>query len=378
MGKPYKRGNVWWIKYYRNGKSIRESSKSKSKMVAVSLLKRREGEIAQGMTPGVFFERVTYEELEKNLLLDYRINNKKSIDRTKRSVTLLKKHFGGLKATQITTPMINSYVVTRLDAGVANATINRELAALKRMLNLGTQQTPPLVNRVPYIPMLKENNTRKGFFEHEEFLALRNILPGYLNGFVSFAYQYGWRLEEVAGLTWKQVDRQQGIVRLEVLETKNDDARTVYLDEELKQVFQQQFIDRQLGCQYIFHNNGKKIGNFRRSWNTACRQLGIGFGYRVDKDYVIKWENKLPPGPTLHDFRRTAVRNMVRAGIPEKVAMTISGHRTRSVFDRYNIVNDQDLKRAAEQQASYFRSLHGHNLGTICSIRARKKAQDSV
>jgi integrase len=366
MGMIYTRGDIYWLQYYRNGKKIRESSKSTSKMVAERRLKRREGEIAQGKIPSVQFEKVTFDELAEGLLLDYRINNKKSIDRAQRSVNLLKKHFGGFKATQITTPLINSYVVMRMDTGAANATINRELAALKRMLNLGAQQTPPLVNRVPYIPMLKENNTRKGFFEHQEFIALRNILPRYLNGFVTFAYQYGWRLEEVAGLTWKQVDRQQGIVRLEVLETKNDDARTVYLDEELKKVFQQQFIDRQLGCQYIFHNSGKKIGNFRRSWNTACRQLGIGFGYRVDKNYVIKWENKLPPGPTLHDFRRTAVRNMVRAGIPEKVAMTISGHRTRSVFDRYNIVNDQDLKRAAKQQASYFRSLHGHNLGTIC------------
>ena len=124
-----------------------------------------------------------------------------------------------------------------LKPGASNATINRELAALKRMLNLGTQQTPPKVDRVPYIPMLKENNVRKGFFEHEGFIALRDLLPSYLKSFVTFAYKVGWRDEEISGLTWSQVDRNQGIVRLEVGETKNDQGRTVYLDEELKEIF---------------------------------------------------------------------------------------------------------------------------------------------
>ena len=75
-----------------------------------------------------------------------------------------------------------------------NATINRELAALKRMLNLGAVQTPPRVDRLPFIPMLKENNTRKGFFEHGDYLALRDTLPEHLKGFVTFAYKTGWRV----------------------------------------------------------------------------------------------------------------------------------------------------------------------------------------
>ena len=120
----------------------------------------------------------------------------------------------------------------RLKDKAANATINRELAALKRMFNIGAKQTPPVVDRVPYIPLLKENNARQGFFEHGEFLALRGALPSYLKGFVSFGYKVGWRVSEIAGLTWNQVDRNQGIVRLEVGETKNDAARTVYLDDE--------------------------------------------------------------------------------------------------------------------------------------------------
>jgi integrase len=122
----------------------------------------------------------------------------------------------------------------------ANTTINRELAALKRMLNLGAQQTPPKVDRVAYIPLLKENNARKGFFEHGEFLAVKDALPSHLKGFVTFAYHSGWRLSEIAGLTWGQADRNPGIVTLEVGETKNDEGRTVYLDNELKEVFDSQ------------------------------------------------------------------------------------------------------------------------------------------
>jgi integrase len=120
------------------------------------------------------------------------------------------------------------------------ALVCQELAALKRIFNLGARQTPPKVDRVPYIPMLKESNVRKGFFEHGDFLALRDKLPEYLKGFVSFAYKTGWRVSEIQGLTWAQVDLANGIVRLEAGETKNDDGRTVYLDKELQWVFKSQ------------------------------------------------------------------------------------------------------------------------------------------
>lgn len=141
----------------------------------------------------------------------------------------------------ITSPKIEEYIKNRLQEGAANATINRELSVLKRMLNIGARQTPTKVDRVPYIPMLKENNTRKGFFEHGEFVALRNELPDYLKGLVTFAYKTGWRMSEITGLTWSQVDRDNGIVRLEPGETKNDDGRTVYLDDELQEVFNRQW-----------------------------------------------------------------------------------------------------------------------------------------
>jgi len=339
MGTIYKRGKTYWIKYYENGKPIFESSKSKTKMVARELLKQREGDISQGKMPGVYFEKVTFKDLSIDFLRDYEINKKKSIAKAKRSINHLKESFADMRANKINTIEINAYIQKRLDEGAANSSINRELAALKRMMNIGARQTPPKVNRVPYIPMLKENNIRTGFFEHDEFLKFRDKLPEYLKGFVTFAYKLGWRVSELTDLKWNQVDRIRGIVRLEPGETKNDEGRTVYLDRELKAIISNQWELRkrsQKVLHYVFPNRTgtDQIKDFRFSWNKAF------------KDTKVK--RKL-----FHDFRRTAVRNMVRAGISEGVAMKISGHKTRSVFERYNIVSGADLKEAARKQERY-------------------------
>jgi len=228
------------------------------------------------------------------------------------------------------------------------------------MLNIGAKQTPPKVDKVPYIPMLKENNVRKGFFEHDDFLALRDALPYHLKGFATFGYKVGWRISEISTLTWSQIDLGEGIVRLEVGETKNDEARTVYLDDELKEIFRQQWeLRKELGTvfPYVFLNQDgtDRIKRFDKAWRTACKKAGIGVR-------------------RFHDFRRTAVRNMVRAGVPERVAMMISGHKTRSVFDRYNIVSDADLRLAARKQAAYLETQTGTKLGTIHQLDARKTA----
>jgi len=219
MGSIFKRGGKLWVKYYRNGKCYRESSGSEKKMVAKKLLEIREGEIAQGKLQGIVFDSTTFDQLADGFCRDYRINQKKSLVRAERSVNHLKGFFEGMKATGITTPVIQQYVENRIEEGAANATINRELAALKRMLNLGAKQTPPIVDRVPHIPMLRENNIRKGFFEHGDFIKLRETLPEYLWGFITFGYRTGWRISEVSNLTWSKVDLDQGIVRLEVGET---------------------------------------------------------------------------------------------------------------------------------------------------------------
>jgi integrase len=187
--------------------------------------------------------------------------------------------------------------------------------------------------------------------------------------------------EEIADLTWGQVDRERGIVTLEVGETKNDDARTVYLDDELKETFDELWKNRKRNgilIPNVFPNekgNGP-IVNFRKAWNAACRKAGLGYGYKIEKRYVEKWQGKLPSGPILHDFRRTAVRNMIRSGVPERVAMLISGHKTRSVFDRYNIVSDADLRLATKQQEAYLNSVAGTISGTIAEFDQKNRSAD--
>ncbi len=338
MGSIYKRGEVYWILYYSNGKRFRESAESKKESDAKTLLKKREGETASGKLPGIYFDRVRFDELADDLLLDYRVNGYKTYRMAELRIRLhLKPFFGNVRIPEINTPKIKAYTQLRLDEEAANGTINRELAILKRLLNLGARCTPPKVDRVPHIPMLAENNARKGFFEQDEYKAVRDTLPACYRGFVTFGYKTGWRLSEISGLTWDQVDLKKGIVRLEVGETKNKEARTVYLDSELKDIFSECFIERRLDCQFVFHRDGQQIKTFRKAWNTACREVGL-------------------EGRLFHDLRRTAVRNMIRAGIPERVAMMISGHKTRAIFDRYNIVSEQDLKAAAKKQEAYLES----------------------
>jgi integrase len=341
MGMIYKRGKVYWIKYYRDGKPYYESTGTGNHADAKLQLKRREGEIAEGKRPS-HYRRTRFDDLAADFLRDYKIAGKR-VDRAELSVSHLRERFDGMRANKIDTPQVRKYIEMRQGQGAANASINRELAALKAMFNLAAKQTPPRVAQVPYIPMLEENNVRTGFFEKGDYLALRDALPDYLKGFVTFGYKTGWRVSEIRKLTWSQVDRDQWAVRIERGTTKNKrETRTIYLDEELKEIFQRQWKARkQTGklIEYVFPNwsGTGKIGDFRGAWNTACLRAKIG--KRI-----------------FHDFRRTAVRDMVRARIPERVAMMISGHSTRDVFERYNIVSDADLKEAAIKREAHYES----------------------
>ena len=370
--KEVKQSAVYWIKYYRNGKPYRESTGSKKEADAKRLLKRREGDVANGKLPGIYFDKVRFEELAADIVSDYKINGRDIASLNKRLIHL-NPAFERMRVTNVTSTRINAYVLDRLEEGAANATINRELAALKRMLNLGAKQTPPKVDRVPYIPKLEENNVRKGYFEHGDFLNLHDKMPAYLQGFVTFGYETGMRIGEITDLTWAQVDLDLGVVRLEPGETKNDDARTVYLSSGLKEVLQQQWENRKISgkvCPYVFPNEAgtRKIVNIKKAWSAACRECGLGYGYKLTTSYVKKWHKKLPAGPLFHDFRRTAVRNMDRAGISRVVAMKRSGHKTESVYNRYNIVDDKDMKNAARKMEKYLDSITGKVTGKVAIL----------
>ncbi len=342
----------WWMKFYRNGRPYYESAETTDKSEARRRLKEREGQIASGVYFGPQIQRTRFADLETLVQQDYRLNERKTKPRLMQYITHLEPYFRGFRASEITTFHIQQYVTKRQDAGAANGTINRELASLKRMFKLAFQHTPPLVLRIPHIPMLRETNIRSGFFEHEDFLALRGALPDYAKVAVTLAYYSGMRMGEVCSLQWKQVNWTDGKLYLNARDTKTNTPRVLYLTGDLALVllmWKKRCEKNWPSCSWICHRGGIRLRTFKHSWREACERVGLGKMVKDEKIGRMVWEGKIP-----HDFRRTAVRNMVRAGVPEKVAMAISGHKTRSIFDRYNIVNENDLEAAAKSLSAYF------------------------
>ena len=233
---------------------------------------------------------------------------------------------------------------------VSAGEINRELTVLKRMFSLAIEAGK--LHHKPHFAMLREDNVRVGFFEHEQYEAVLAHLPEGMRPVVTFAYVTGWRINsEVLPIQWRQVDLRVGEVRLDPGTTKNREGRVFYLTPELHQLLKEQRaaadeIQRQkkMIVQHVF---------FHRPI-TKAGALGHLAGHRISEcGFYQAWRRARTaagcPGSIPHDFRRTAIRNMVRAGIPERVAMKLSGHKTRSVFDRYNVVSDGDLRDASRR-----------------------------
>jgi integrase len=365
MGELKRRGQIWWIRYYKNGKRHEESSGSTKEGEAKSLLRVREGDIERGVAITPKVGRIRFDEAVRDVLNDYRTNRKRSLDDVERRIEKhLTPFFGNRRMASITTADIREYIASRQNettiarkaytftardgtarhvpeqrrtiARVSNGEINRELTALKRMFNLAIQAGQLL--QKPHIPLLKEDNVRVGFFERDQFIAVVQRLPKAVRPAATFAYLTGWRIDsEVLSLEWRQVDFSAGEVRLDPGRTKNGEGRTFPMTRELRQLLEAQRAitedlqrRRNVVCRHVFHRDGRPIRSFRVAFRTACVRAGC-------------------PGRVLHDLRRTAVRNLVRAGIPERVAMQMTGHKTRSVFERYNIVSVGDLREAGRR-----------------------------
>ncbi len=332
MGRLYRRGEIYWIEYWHRNQQHRESSKSTRESDAVKLLKSRLGEIGQGKLIGPTEGKITFEDLAADYLRDYSLKGERSLRWAKERVRHLCRFFGMNYAIDITTPRIRAFIDSRLEEEAANGTVNRDLAALSRMFTLAIQ-AERLSNR-PYIPRLEEAEPRQGFMEHPEYLAIReHLLPAYQD-VLDFGYHTGWRRGEIFKLEWQNVDLEAGVIRLRPKLSKNKEGRVLVLSEPLEKLIEKRWQERVLGCPSVFHLKGKPIGEWRKTWNRACREAGL-------------------PGKLFHDLRRTVVRNLVRAGVNDKVAMSMTGHKTRSVFDRYNIVSEADLQQASSRLVSY-------------------------
>lgn len=350
MGRIFQRGPVYWIAYYHRGIEHRESTKAtgkKGETKAGKLLKKRLGEIGSGHFIGPQEEKVTFEQMATDLVNDYKVNGKRSAKTLGCVLRHLRTGFAVTRAVDITTDRIRAYALQRQEDGAKNASVNRELAALKRMFTLAVQ-AGRLSSR-PHIPMLAEENARQGFLDHGDFLTLRDKLPDGLKDPVSFLYFSGWRVGEMRALESRDVDLAGRVVRLRPELSKNKDGRVLPLSGELLEVIERAMADRRLDCLNVFHISGEPIGDFRKAWKTACIAAGLGHMVPTGKLTRTGKPELTYKGLIPHDLRRSAVRNMVRANIPERVCMALSGHKTRAVFDRYNIVSESDLTSAAER-----------------------------
>jgi site-specific recombinase XerD len=209
-----------------------------------------------------------------------------------------------------------------------NASINRELSIMQSAFSMAYKETPRRVTEKLYFDRLPESKGRQGFVEEKTHRAIaENCMELYLRAMLALAYSFGSRKGELLGLKVGDVDLLAGSVRLQT--SKNGEPRQVNLRQETRQLLSACVTGKgPEDC--VFTRNGKAVSDFRGTWDKVTTAAGC-------------------PGLLFHDLRRSAVRNMVRNGIPEVVCMKISGHKTRAVFDRYNIVSERDLTEATQK-----------------------------
>lgn len=332
-----KGSTIWHIQYFRNGRRYRESAHTDNKTRANLLLKKRQAEITTGNFVGPKGERVLVNELAEDLLMKFRtgeIKGQRSLEWAERRWRKhVKPFFGELRAAQVGSDLISRYIQERQSKGASNASINRELAFLKRAFNVAMRAKPPKVHRVPAFPTLQENNVRKGFLADDQYdkLAAECAKQGlWMRALLAVACNFGWRKSELLNLKVSQIDLFARVIRLEVGETKNSEGRTVKMTDEAYTLLAACIQGKQPNDYVFTRNDGQPVRDFRQTWRNACTRAGV-------------------PALLFHDLRRTGARNLRRLGVGETTIMRIGGWKTRSVFDRYNIVDESDLADAAEK-----------------------------
>jgi len=338
--------------------------------------------------------KLTVGHLVSKYLQEIRANRNKTAAKSEERWRLhLMPSFDQIRANKLSSDMVLKYIEDRQQGGASNATINRELSILKRAYRIALESDPPRAARLPKIPRLKENNVRKGFLELSQYERLLRECIGvgaWLRGIFETGYTFGWRDAEVTNLRANRIDLVNRCIRLYPNETKNGDGRLAFMTTRLYEALAPLLVGKS-SDQYVFtREDGSPVLDFRKAWwkvSTAaglatmvcrdCRRPSDSASYCK----TCHSDNVGYRGLLFHDLRRTAIRNMVRRGIPEKWAMQVSGHRTRSVFERYNIVSEADLRETARRMETgesneradhaRYRSEFGHTL----DIPAHKKVQ---
>jgi integrase len=292
---------------------------------------------------------VSVRDLLKLLLEDYEVRTvAQGYIATLKVKAILLPKLGDIKATKLSSARIKEYIETRLKT-VKPGTVNRELGLLHRAFQLGYNQDPPLVARVPHFPRLTEDEPRKGFLKPELYQKLLFELPEVLRLLFVIAYHVGLRKGALLRIKWSQVDLKANTIWMGGRKSNRKPepvAVPIYGDMA-------KFIEMQpRTSEYLFARGSKPIRDFRESWDLACQRAGV-------------------PDLLFHDLRRTAVRNLRRAGVPETVIMKITGHRTRSVFERYNITDETDTQEAG-RKAEVFLAREQEEVAQITSQKPER------
>lgn len=325
---------TWWVKYYRPGqaKPVRESAGTEARAEAVDFLRRR---MASLTAADAGAEKVTVGQLLDLLVEDYKRRGRKSTyDLECKVEAQLRPWFGSRPAARLSTLDIKAFISKRQTDGMAPASINRELSALRRALALGAQEDPPLVVRIPHVAKLPEAEPREGLLDHATYLRVRDLLPAYARLALVLSYHTGARRGELLSIRRQDVDLVAGRIQLRGRKTKNGRPRYLPIYGDMAAELGAAIDAGAKGCPLLIQDAGQPVASFRKSWAKACALAGV-------------------PGQLFHDLRRTALTNMIDAGLSEKDAMEISGHRTRAVFERYHIVTDKRLKLNAEKMEAH-------------------------
>lgn len=328
------RGNIWWLRYWANGVRVEESSQTRDRTKAEDLLKQKIAEAARGEID-VASKDATIADLCELVLADYRLRQLRSLNDVG---WRFKKHIepilGKVRGARFGATQVRQYVNQRRSEKAANSTINRELSVVRRAFTLGRREEPPLVSKVPYIPMLDEDNVRRGFIEEAQYQLLLGRLPEHLKAAFVVGYHCGNRLGEIRQLRPDQVHLEAREIRIESLQAKGKRDRVIPIYGDMAEWIERQLGDLPKGCQYLFHYRGRRLGSHLKGWSAACKDVGL-------------------EGLHFHDLRRSAIRNMDQAGVRQAVGMSISGHKTTDVYRRYNIVAAAELDEVGSKMAAF-------------------------
>jgi integrase len=350
------RGRIWWLVYQHGGTTVRESSHSTRKADAQALLDLRRTASRQGqLVPGV--SKVPLGELLMLHVADAIAKHRDPpklrrlaeyfdvvMDTTDEGTT----YSGGWRATAVTYATLQTYVTDRQQAGAADATIANELAALRRSFRLGKKAGKVMV--VPEVPMPEVVNVRESYFTIPQLDKLLTLLPVYLRAAVQFAVLTGWRAANVFGLTWEHVDFGRGVVRVPIGRTKSGEPITTPFahGSALERLLREQ--ERGKAGPYVFHRDGHPIKSYDAAWRSAMTKLGKdGYGAQYDpKTGTTKRVRK-----RFHDLRHTFAQLMTDAGVPEQAILELGCWKTRSMLERYRIVNEDAKKSAVALRDQY-------------------------